>query len=210
MKQPTPREKALLYRLDAGTGKGDGVRRVLRTLNVAMVDLTPDMLGETVGACAGLPGFSRTGERYAGEAPDEDVLIMAGFSDDRISHLLAQLRTAGVPRIGLMATVTEHNRGWTLASLMTELACERRIMAAWMSLQQAVKAAEAQVAEPQDANVRDASSEADEAQHEADRESGRETGLAQALAVARGILASEEPPELEAIHHADAALRAYL
>src|SRR5512133_3404145 len=128
--QPITREKALLYRLDAGTEKGDGIRRILRAMNATVVDLTPDMLGQTVGACFGLAGFRRTDARHAGDEPTDDVLVMAGFSDSRIQHLLGQIRAAGLPRIGLMATVTEHNRDWTMAFLINELSCERRIMGA--------------------------------------------------------------------------------
>lgn len=189
MSQAMTREKALLYRLDAGTEKGDGVRRVLRGMNVGIADLTPDLLGQTVGACAGLNGFRRTDDRYEGPAPTDDVLIMAGFSDNRINQLLSQLKAAGVPRIDLMATVTEHNRTWTLLDLFRELASERRIMGAWISLQQAVKAADAHVARA--------------ATHLG-------PDFDEVLTAARTILDSEEPPQFEAISQADAALRAFL
>lgn len=185
MKQPAYREKAMLYRLDTGTEKGDGIRRILRGMSVAIMELTPEMLVQTVGACAGISGFPRTAARYDGPEPEDDVLIMVGFSDKRINQLLGAIRTAGLPRIGLMATVTDHNRSWTLQHLIGELASERLIMGAWMSLQQAAKAAEAQPATP-------------------------DPELARALAAARVILDSEEPPRIEAIRQADTDLRAHL
>lgn len=194
MKPADYREKALLYRLDAGTEKGDGVRRILRSMNVALTDLTPELLGQTVGACAGISGFHKTAEWYSGPAPAEDVLIMVGFSDSRINQLLSQIRASRLPRIGLMATLTEHNRGWTLLELIGELVQERRLMGAWMSLQQAVKAAEA----------------AETAAAAAPPDAVADGGFAEALAAARVILAGEEPPAFEAIRQADAALRAFL
>lgn len=189
MKQPIYLEKAMLYRLDAGTEKGDGVRRVLRGMNVAIINLTPDLLGQTVGACAGLGGFRRTDERYTGAAPTDDVLIMAGFSDGRINQLLSQLHATGQPRIGLMATVTELNRHWTLLQLIGELTSERRIMGVWMSLEQAVKAAESQGAT---------------------QPAKDEQAFGRALAAARALLGNDEQPVYEALRQADLDLRAFL
>jgi len=119
---------------------------------------------------------------------------MSGLSDEKINQLLGLLRKTGAGQIGLMAVVTEYNRSWPVAQLITELQRERRVMAFWFSLQSTVKAAQA---------LQDSG-------HFTTADPAGADAFQAALADAKGILSAQEPPEPEAIQAADATLKAFL
>lgn len=194
--QSKPAKKALLYRLEPGSAKGDLIRSILENMGVETVELTATMLNQTLGACFGLDGFSLNAADFTGSAPEDDVLVMSGFDDDNFQELFRQMRAAKLARINLMAALTEHNRGWTMLTLFAELARERQVMAAWMRLQHTVKAAEAMA----DTKVEFNSQLAAEDQQ----------AFADALAAGQAILSSNEPPEVEVIQQAEAALKKYV
>ena len=56
----------------------------------------------------------------------EELMVLCGFTDERLDELLAKLKKAGVPRIGLKAVVTETNAQWTVYELYSHLLEERR------------------------------------------------------------------------------------
>ncbi len=191
-----PLKKAILYLLPPGSPKSDGIRAILQKMDVATADLPVSMLNQTLGACFGLDGFVLDASEFNGEAPQDEVLVMYNFADEDFQELFKLMRAASLPRIGLMAALTEHNRSWSMLSLFSELAKERRIMAAWMRLQQAVKTAETSTAT--DAGQKD--NEKDQAQFE----------FKKALGAAKAILSSNEPPAIETIQQAEADLNRYL
>ena len=194
--QPKPARKALLYRLEPGSVKGDVIRSILQEMGVETLELTVSMLNQTLGACFGLDGFSLNAAEYSGSAPQDDVLVMSGFDDDSFQELFRQIRAVKLPRINLMAALTEHNRGWTMLALFGELARERKVMAAWMRLQQTVKAADAMAA----AQAESGSQQAAEDQQP----------FTDAYAAGQAILRSNEPPEVEVIEQAEFALKKFL
>lgn len=195
MKPTVQRERVLLYNLPASIDKGARIRRILVGLGIQIIDITPDKLAQTLGYCAGISGYGPSGQSYEGEPFSEDVMILAALSDEKINQLLAQIRKSGAGSVSLMAVVTEHNRSWPLARLFAELRSERQVMAAWISLQQSVKMAEAL--------------EASGARPAAGSGSPGMT-FESALATARGVLQSEEPPDVTAIRQADLDLKAFL
>lgn len=78
-----------------------------------------------VGDLAGWPGFEgKAGEEPAAAAPGEVCLLMAGLSEEKLDRLLRRLKETGAA-VSLKAVVTAHNKDWTLAALMRELARER-------------------------------------------------------------------------------------
>lgn len=56
----------------------------------------------------------------------EELMILCGFTDERLDELLAKLKKAGVPKIGLKAVVTETNAQWTVYELYDHLLEERK------------------------------------------------------------------------------------
>lgn len=191
MKPVPKRERVMLYNLPADTAKGGKIRRVLRDLGISVIEIADGDLGQTIGSCAGISGYSRNETPYTGVTLTDDVMIMVSLSDEKINQLLAQLRKAAAGSIGLMAVVTEHNRSWTLANLFHELSNERRVMAAYVSLQQTIKAAEALSGS---GRLPDSSPD-------------RMQPLAQAIADAKALLQLEEPPELDTVKQADEAIK---
>lgn len=194
MKPTFQKERVLLYNLPSSTDKGTKIRHILAGLGLQIIDITSDKLAQTLGFCAGISGYGPTSQAYEGEPFTEDVMILAALSDERINQLLAQIRKSGVGSVSLMAVVTEHNRSWPLARLFTELRGERQVMAAWISLQQSVKMAEALEA----SGARPAA--------------GGHPGMTfeSTLAAARNILQSEEPPDLAVIRQIDQNLKSFL
>ena len=78
-----------------------------------------------VGTLVGWPDFEgKAGKEPAGAVPGEACLLMAGLSEDRLDRLLRRLKETGAA-VSLKAVVTAHNKDWTLAALMRELARER-------------------------------------------------------------------------------------
>ena len=187
-------ERILLFNLPVDSEKGRLVRQAIGALRIHAVDLRPDQLSQTVGHCAGLHGFGSNDRPLPAEPVDEEALIMSGLSDEKINRLLGLLRKSGAAPVGLMAVVTEHNRSWPLARLITELQRERRVMAFWLSLQRTVKTAQA----------------LEEAGHFTQEDPGWTDSFQAALADAKAILSAEEPPDPEAIQAADTDLKAFL
>lgn len=118
----TPLEAVFYYR-PAPTAHEEALRRVCAVQGVRFRPLSLADCGQTVGALVGLSGYERTDETDA-PAIEEEVLILHRFDGRTIDRFLAALRKAGIPKIALKAVVTEHNAGWTLAALRTELCRE--------------------------------------------------------------------------------------
>ena len=118
---------AALYKLDEGTGRGDAVRAALAAHGIRVKTVTDDMLGEPVGAIAGLPGFRRSSKPYAGAAPETEFMLLHNVAGQKLNDLLATMREADCS-VGCKAQVTQHNRLWPFATLVTEVSREHEAM----------------------------------------------------------------------------------
>lgn len=56
---------------------------------------------------------------------DEPMLIFAGFTNQRLTQILKELREKGMPIVSLKAVLTEHNALWDSVTLYGHLAEER-------------------------------------------------------------------------------------
>lgn len=61
---------------------------------------------------------------FAGEAPEESLLLLCDFSDKRMDALLLALRKAGA-QIDYKAVLTPTNRKWNVLRLMLEMRAEK-------------------------------------------------------------------------------------
>ena len=120
---------AALYNLDAGTERGDAVRAVLAAHGVLAKTVSSDMLGDPVGAIAGLAGFRHLAKPYAGEVPDTEFMLLHNVSSQKLNSLLAAMREAECS-VGCKAQVTQHNRLWPFATLVVEVSREHAAMTA--------------------------------------------------------------------------------
>ena len=118
---------AALLNLDKGTPRGDAVRAVLAEQGIRAKTVTADMLGSPVGAIVGLPGFKRSSKPFAGDVPDVEFMLLSGVVGERLNELLAAMREANA-QVGCKAQVTQHNRLWPFATLVSEVSREHEAM----------------------------------------------------------------------------------
>lgn len=118
---------AALYKLDAGTQRGDAVRAVLSAHDIRIKTVSPDMLGDPVGAIVGLTGFRHLSKPYEGEAPDVEFMLLSNITGQRLNQLLASMREADCS-VGCKAQVTKHNRLWPFGMLVAEVSREHEAM----------------------------------------------------------------------------------
>lgn len=121
--QPT----ALLYRLDEGTQRGDAVRAVLFEQGLRVKTITDDQVGNPVGALAGLQGFRITRAPYAGDVPESEFMLLCHVPNALVNQLLAAMREAGCS-VGCKAQLTQYNRLWPFATLVSEVSREHETM----------------------------------------------------------------------------------
>ena len=96
------------------------VRMGVRIKNVEAVSA-----GQTVGFLLNRKGFEPTDE--TADAPSAPMMVLDGFTEKRLDILLREMKAYGIS-VPYKAMVTEHNIGWTLSDLFTELVREHEAM----------------------------------------------------------------------------------
>lgn len=123
----TPKkEKVFLYHLGEETEKGAVLKKILKNMGVAVKYIEETDLNQTIGYITGYKGFDKNWDKYSGEAPKEELLLMKEFSDTRMGELLSAFRREKAGQIHLKAVVTDSNRLWTLRQLIIELNKEKK------------------------------------------------------------------------------------
>lgn len=135
--KPNPGRKVLIYQIDADSPRGQKVRNMLRVTGCGIRTVTREEAGQSLGFLLGLPDFEEN-TQPAEEAPQEEALVFYNFDRKGLDQALAALKRGGV-QVPLKAVVTEHNRGWSVARLLEELAQEHRLMKSWNTLASLVK-----------------------------------------------------------------------
>lgn len=104
------------------------MKGVLVQMGIRIKNIKPEQVVQTVGYLAGMNGYSAL--EAPGEVPvlKEEMLVIKGFTGNRIDQLLLNLKKAGVPKINLKAVVTESNASWTFCKLYGELEEEHEMM----------------------------------------------------------------------------------
>lgn len=114
------------------------LKGVLVQMGVRIKNLTPDRCGKKIGFLVGMEGYEDlpkmdnpqeigvTGQQGAAQfgPMTEELLVLSGFTEERLNELLERLRRAGVPKIKLKAIVTETNADWTVYELYRQLQIE--------------------------------------------------------------------------------------
>lgn len=114
---------AVLYNLDEGTLRGDAVRAVLAELGIHAKTASSDLLGNPVGALVGLVGFRHLAKPFEGEAPQTEFMLLHNVKGERLNELLAAMREADAV-VDCKAQVTQYNRVWPFAKLISEVSRE--------------------------------------------------------------------------------------
>lgn len=120
--------ETVLYFAPDGTSHTPLLKGVLAQMNIKVKNLTPERCAQRIGWLTGVEGVEKRelSENFQRYAPvlDEELMVMAGFTDGRLDELLENLKKAGVPKIRLKAIVTETNARWTVYQLYDQLKAE--------------------------------------------------------------------------------------
>lgn len=127
---PKAKELVLLYGFDRDSQRSNTLYRILEELKLPVRSITEDMLSQTVGWCAQLPGFpaKENGEQEGGsnqpaETKDE-AMVLCGLDKKRLDMLLFAMQRENL-NVPLKAVMTAHNMTWEFRALLEELKKER-------------------------------------------------------------------------------------
>ena len=101
------------------------LKTVLVRMGVRIKNVEAVSAGQTVGFLLNRKGFEPTDE--TADAPSAPMMVLDGFTEKRLDILLREMKAYGVS-VPYKAMVTEHNIGWTLSDLFTELVREHEAM----------------------------------------------------------------------------------
>lgn len=118
-------ESVLLYLVNNGE-REKKIKNLLLRLGIRMKFATNELLGNKVGYLFSISGYTEESTEVM-ESLNEDILVMKGFTRERMNDLLSAMKKEGI-RIPLKAVLTEHNVNWTLKDLYEELLTEHRAM----------------------------------------------------------------------------------
>lgn len=131
------KEMVLYYAPENSVHVG-AVKGVLVQMGIKIKNLTPERCEKKIGYLAGLDGFENedmvpdntdmpgVGQQDSHISINEELLVLCGFTEERLDRLLERLRKAKVPRSVMKAIVTESNAHWTVHELYDHLVEERR------------------------------------------------------------------------------------
>lgn len=94
----------------------------LRLVRVEKADYS-----QTIGYLSGQKDMEENPEKYEGTDLEQEMLVFAGLSNQKLDELLKAMRKAGV-RVNYKAILTETNCRWTVPELYHELAAEHETM----------------------------------------------------------------------------------
>ena len=125
------RKEQVLYYHPETSDKTQLLKGVLVRMGIRIKNISPMQVNETVGCLAGLPGFEAgevPGEQ--GELPviPEEMMVLQGFSRQRLDELLREIRRAKIPPVALKAVLTESNCRWSFYELYREIRAEHEKM----------------------------------------------------------------------------------
>ena len=129
--------ETVLYYVPDNAAHVSLLKGVLVQMGIKIKNLTPARCEKKIGFLAGMEGFvdnptqeisatSFGGQQTSRVSIKDELLVLYGFTDERLDELLAKLKKAGVPRTSMKAVVTETNAQWTVYELYSHLLEERR------------------------------------------------------------------------------------
>ena len=126
MSSPT-KETLLVYNMQ-NTSKGKLLKLICMQLGIRVRVVEKEEFLQPIGYLAGLKGVEPSEERFDGEGFDDEMLILSGFTSNRMDLLFGMFRRQKMERIALKAVVTEHNWSWDSIRLHDELRQEHEYM----------------------------------------------------------------------------------
>jgi hypothetical protein len=119
-------ESVLLYHLSEE--RYVKMQPILIRMGIRARIMDESQIHEKVGTLFKLPGFEQDsqGVESAESAPQEEMMLMNGFSSNRLNEFLVAMRKGGVGVISLKAIVTAENVNWKFIDLYRELSLEHQ------------------------------------------------------------------------------------
>lgn len=97
-------------------------------LGAAVRTVTPGEVTQTVGYLADFPGQVSSPKPLVPPALAEPMMVLVGFSRERMDALFDAMRAAGAPPCDRKAILTPTNAAWTFHALYDELGQEHDAM----------------------------------------------------------------------------------
>lgn len=132
------KETVLLYNINAEKAKN--IKRILLLLGVRAKNVTEDMYKEKLGVLAGIMTKEEIQKEKTAIGTEkmetaeetvpfaEEMLVMCGFSNERVDRFLLEMRKKKVEKIDLKAVLTPYNARWNSYELYYELKKEHKVM----------------------------------------------------------------------------------
>lgn len=120
----------LLYGLEKK--KEEAVKKLCLQLGIKVKHISPEQFHLPVGMLSVIRNAGTANSPYrmpplANPAPSEipeEMMIMDGFSSERMERFLERMKKMGISGIALKAVVTEFNKNWDSVQLYRELKTE--------------------------------------------------------------------------------------
>lgn len=112
-------KKVLLFQVEKEKKKQ--IVALCRTLEITPVIISRGQYEESLGALAGIDGFTLSGKGYGGPPLDTDMMVFSGISSDALDIFLKEYKRAEIAPIPLKAVLTKHNIFWNARQLYDEL-----------------------------------------------------------------------------------------
>lgn len=119
-------KETVLYYAPENTAHVGLLKGVLVQMGIKIKNLTPERCEKRIGFLVGMDGFEDARQQASPIVLEEELMVLWGFTENRLDQLLEKLKKAGVPRTVLKAIVTETNAHWTVYELYEHLVEERR------------------------------------------------------------------------------------
>lgn len=96
-------------------------------LKLRFVQVKEEDYLQSIGYLAGLKELEENPKKYEGEPLEQEMMVFAGLSSQKLDEVLKVLRKVGV-RVDYKAILTETNCTWTVPELYKELVSEHESM----------------------------------------------------------------------------------
>lgn len=121
------RETILLFHF-SDKDRRNKLTRALLPLRMKVREVKREDYLQPLGYLAGNKEILPNEEVYTGEEPEEEMLLMAGLSSQRVDMVLKAIRKSGIGMIPYKAVLTPSNQNWNALKLLEELKAEHEKM----------------------------------------------------------------------------------
>lgn len=112
-------KKVLLFHVNKE--KSSQISNLCKELGLQVITVEKKQYNESLGALAGIQGFSPAHKSYSDAEFPMEMMVFSGFPSKELDSFLAFWHTRGIAPIPLKAILTPHNVFWTARELYGEL-----------------------------------------------------------------------------------------